>query len=220
LWDDDDDAFGSIEDDGDDNEDADTYDDECDTEEGSGDIDKDDDDTHNVQDDDTNDDQESDTNDDQESDTDDEDKEVNEDRDNEYDNDDDDGCVDEDEDVDDNQEKEQIDETQSEDVKANTIESNDIPIGITRTGTKFRGVATINDEEQSCGSDGNKPDKVKDSETWNLDTEKKRRTKKAKGTCHSRLNYRSDDQFTNLHCNPKSQSDKHDLAINGKDDHD
>jgi hypothetical protein len=69
LCDDDDDAFGSVEEDGDDNEDADTYDDECDTEEGSGDIDKDEDDTHNVQDDNTNDVQDDDTNDDQDDDT-------------------------------------------------------------------------------------------------------------------------------------------------------
>jgi hypothetical protein len=220
LCDDDDIAFGSIEDDGDDNEEADTYDDECDTEEGSGDIDKDDDDSHNGHDDNTN--VQSDTVDDQERDTDDEEKEV---RDNEYDkddddvdvvagNDDDDGCVDEDDDVDDNQEDEQID------VKTTTIKSDDIPIGITRTGTKFRGVATINDEEQSYGSDGNKPDKGKDSKTWNLNTEKKRKTKKAKGTCHSRLNFRGDEQVTKNTMNPKTKSVLHDFATDGKDDND
>jgi hypothetical protein len=230
---DDDDAFGSIEDDGDDNEDADTYDDECDTEEGSGDIDKDDDDTHNVQDDDTND--------DQESDTDDEDKEVNEDRDNEYDKDDDDvdvvagnhdddGCVDEDDDVDDKQEDEQIDEAQSEDVKAITIESDDIPIGITRPGTRFRDVEAMDHTTENlmitivpemCVNLGKTKvaRKIK-MKKKNNDIKRKAMHQKATRTRHSRLNFRGDEQVTQNTINPKSKSVLHDFATDGKDDHD
>jgi hypothetical protein len=199
-------------------------DDDADEDDG-GDIDQDDDDTADdnddqgiVTDDENSDDQEVDTGNDEDDDV----KEDIGDNDDDVDddNDDDDGCVDKEDDVDDKQDDQQIDEAQPEDVKAITIASDNIPIGITRTGTKFRGVATINDEEQFCGSDGNKPDKGKDSKTWNLNTEKKRRTKKAKGTCHSRLNFRGDEQVTQNTINPKSQSVKHDFATDGKDDHD
>jgi hypothetical protein len=96
--------------------------------------------------------------------------------------------------------------------------------GVTRAGTRFREVevmdhtkedATIRNVPEICVKFGKKEVNMKKMKI--NDTKRKAKHDVATGTFHSRLN---DDRVTKIHFKPKSKSKMHDIASDGKDDHD